>query len=100
MRMFADPRSLTASNQRKLPSRSFFRMPKGKCMAASCVGRNVRANCGRKGGHAQSNTFGRGRRLINGSNQFLAGGCALISYEYSYFGAQSYKQLLEKKGDR
>ena len=30
------------------PSRSFFRMSKGKCVAASCVGRNVRQTAGEK----------------------------------------------------
>ncbi len=42
-----------------------------------------------KGGHAQSKIFGRGRRLITGSDNLLAGVCALISYEYSHFGAES-----------
>src|ERR1700730_6048044 len=89
MRMFADPRSFAASNQRTLPSRSFFRMSKGKCMAASCVGRNVRQTAGEKAVTLSRKTFGRGRRLITGSDNLLAGVCALISYEYSHFGAQA-----------
>ena len=35
MRMFADARSLTGSNLRKLPARSFFRISNGECMDAS-----------------------------------------------------------------
>src|ERR1700720_3340764 len=44
MRMLADARLFTASNQRKLPSGFFFRMSKGECMDTSCVAWCYKAN--------------------------------------------------------
>src|SRR5258706_786265 len=44
MRMFADARSLTGSNLRKLPAGSFFRISNGECMDASRVAWCCKAN--------------------------------------------------------
>src|ERR1700722_8068054 len=44
MRQFADSRSFTASNQRKLPSGSFFRISKGECTDTSQVARCWQGN--------------------------------------------------------
>ena len=57
-------------------------------MAASCVGRNVRQTAGEKAVTLSRRDL-RGDRLINGSGNLLVGVCALISYEYSHFGAQA-----------
>jgi hypothetical protein len=55
-------------------------------MAASCVGRNVRQTAGEKAVTLSRRRFARGQTNSNGSGNLLVGVCALISYEYSFFG--------------
>ena len=80
----ADPRSFTASNRRKLPSRSFFRMSKGKCMAASCVGSDVRQTGeGRRRSRSVKTSRGGPETNPSGSDNLLTEVCALTSWKYS-----------------
>jgi len=69
-------------------------------MAASCVGRNVRQTAEKRRPRSVEDICAGPETNSNGSGNLLAGVCALISYEYSLFGAQSCQWLWEKNGDR